>query len=88
MKKEFNAYAGGKAKEPEKWDGRHSGRNAFKIGKSHPAVTVLGKRLVAYGFGSHYKVGLGPTFTEVDPKNLCCLPEGPGVDRLRCWRIP
>lgn len=90
FKKDVQSFMKGKKpSSPAKWDGKSfPGRDAFKIGKSHPAVTVLGKRLVAYGFGSHYKVGLGPTFTEVDPKNLCCLPEGPGVDRLRCWRIP
>ncbi|SMO55199.1 peptidoglycan-binding protein [Melghirimyces algeriensis] len=54
-----------------KWDGKSfPGRDAFKTGKSHPAVTVLGKRLVAHGFGKHYKVGPGPTFSEADRKNV------------------
>ncbi|WP_308401401.1 peptidoglycan-binding protein [Streptomyces sp. AP-93] len=42
------------------------GRGAFVLGKTHPAVTVLGQRLVAHGFGRFYKEGPGPRFTEVD----------------------
>ncbi|MFG2209951.1 peptidoglycan-binding protein [Streptomyces sp. NPDC048638] len=42
------------------------GRSAFVLGKTHPAVTVLGQRLVAHGFGHFYKEGPGPRFTEVD----------------------
>lgn len=56
---------------PAKWDGKSfPGRDAFKIGKSHPAVTVLGQRLVAHGYSKHYKVGPGPTFSEADRKNV------------------
>jgi N-acetylmuramoyl-L-alanine amidase len=59
------------APSPAKWDGKSfPGKDAFKIGQSHPAVTVLGQRLVAHGFGSYYKVGPGPTFSEVD-KEAC-----------------
>lgn len=51
------------------WDGKSfPGTNAFVLGKSHPAVTVLGQRLVAHGYGSFYKVGPGSTFTETDKK--------------------
>lgn len=79
VKKEYNAYAGGKNKEPEKWDGKSfPGRSAFQIGKSHPAVTVLGQRLVAHGFGSYYKVGPGPTFTEVDKKACAAFQKAQG----------
>ncbi|WMI34751.1 endolysin [Streptomyces phage Marav] len=56
--------------EPEKpasWDGKSfPGASAFKLGESHPAVTLLGQRLVAHGFGRFYKVGPGPTFSEAD----------------------
>ncbi|WP_277627910.1 peptidoglycan-binding protein [Arsenicicoccus dermatophilus] len=42
------------------------GRDAFVLGHRDPAVTLLGKQLVKRGFGSHYKVGPGPVFTEAD----------------------
>ena len=49
------------------WDGKsYPGAGAFVLGKSHPAVTVLGQRLIAHGFGKRYKEGPGPTFTETD----------------------
>ncbi|OYD06257.1 peptidoglycan-binding protein [Paludifilum halophilum] len=52
-----------------KWDGKSfPGRSAFKIGKKHPAVTVLGERLHEHGYGKYYKVGPGPRFSEVDRK--------------------
>lgn len=72
FKKDVEDYMKGKKPEkPKKWDGKSfPGRSAFKIGKSHPAVTVLGKRLVSHGFGKHYKVGPGPTFSEADRKNV------------------
>ncbi|WP_328310273.1 peptidoglycan-binding protein [Streptomyces sp. NBC_00442] len=44
------------------------GRQAFRLGQSHPAVTVLGKRLVAHGFGRFYSEGPDPRFTEADRK--------------------
>ncbi|MCY0933620.1 peptidoglycan-binding protein [Streptomyces sp. H34-S4] len=63
-----DGYEGGP--EPEKpatWDGSSfPGASSFVLGKSHPAVTLLGQRLVAHGFGSHYKEGPGPTFSEAD----------------------
>lgn len=52
---------------PAGWDGKSfPGTAAFVLGKSHPAVTVLGERLVLHGHGSHYKVGPGPTFGQAD----------------------
>ncbi|MFG2923872.1 peptidoglycan-binding protein [Streptomyces sp. NPDC048305] len=49
------------------WDGKSfPGASAFVLGKSHPAVTVLGQRLVAHGYGSFYKEGPGPTFGQAD----------------------
>jgi len=44
----------------------YPGASAFVLGHKDPAVTLLGKRLQAHGFGSFYKVGAGPTFTQVD----------------------
>lgn len=69
---DYKAVLAGKDKDSgTEWDGKSfPGRDAFKTGKSHPAVTILGKRLVAHGFGKHYKVGPGPTFSEADRKNV------------------
>ncbi|MEU9057825.1 peptidoglycan-binding protein [Streptomyces sp. NPDC048430] len=52
---------------PAAWDGKSfPGASAFVLGKSHPAVTVLGQRLVAHGYGRFYKVGPGSTFGQAD----------------------
>ncbi|MEU5433813.1 peptidoglycan-binding protein [Streptomyces sp. NPDC020719] len=60
---------GSKPTPPSGWDGKSfPGRSAFQLGQSHPAVTVLGKRLVAHGFGRFYSEGPGPRFTEADRK--------------------
>lgn len=49
------------------WDGKSfPGVGAFVLGQSHPAVTLLGQRLIAHGFGQGYRVGPGPVFTAVD----------------------
>ncbi|EGK07114.1 N-acetylmuramoyl-L-alanine amidase [Desmospora sp. 8437] len=72
--KAVESYMAGKKPDtstPAKWDGKSfPGRSAFQMGKSHPAVTLMGKRLVAHGFDKHYKVGPGPTFSEADRKNV------------------
>ncbi|MFE4451409.1 peptidoglycan-binding protein [Streptomyces sp. NPDC056796] len=66
-------YDGGAAPvedKPAAWDGKSfPGAGAFVIGKSHAAVTLLGKRLVAHGFGKRYTSGPGPKFSETD--RLC-----------------
>lgn len=55
----------------EKWDGKsYPGRQVFKVGVRHEANTILGHRLVAHGFGRHYKVGPGPVFGEADKRNV------------------
>ncbi|MGF7086860.1 hypothetical protein JOD24_000692 [Kroppenstedtia sanguinis] len=46
--KKVNANAGEEFKETEKWEGKCF--LAFKIGKSHLAVTALCKRLVTHGY--------------------------------------
>ncbi|MER5632175.1 peptidoglycan-binding protein [Streptomyces nitrosporeus] len=49
------------------WDGKsYPGASAFGIGKSHPAVTLLGKRLAVHGFDARYHSGPGPQFSETD----------------------
>lgn len=49
------------------WDGKSfPGAGAFILGKSHPAVTVLGMRLQVHGFGRFYSVGPGPVFGMAD----------------------
>ncbi len=49
------------------WSGsRFPGRDVFKLGNRHPAITLLGQRLVAHGYGGHYKVGPGPSFGPAD----------------------
>lgn len=49
------------------WDGKSfPGAGAFRLGQSHPAVTVLGQRLIAHGYGRFYKVGPGPVFGQAD----------------------
>ena len=49
------------------WDGTsYPGAGAFILGKSHPAVTVLGHRLQVHGFGRFYSVGPGPVFGLAD----------------------
>lgn len=42
----------------------------FRIGNSDPAITTLGEKLVAAGFGSHYTSGPGPVFSEADRENV------------------
>ncbi|MEU1082300.1 peptidoglycan-binding protein [Streptomyces sp. NPDC005908] len=62
---DYTPPAGGTA--PAAWDGKSfPGRDAFQLGKSHPAVTKLGERLTVHGYGRFYKVGPGPEFTTVD----------------------
>ena len=46
------------------------GAKAFRLGKSHPAVTRLGKMLVARGAGRFYAEGPGPVFGVAD-RNAC-----------------
>lgn len=44
----------------------YPGAGAFVLGHRNPAVTLLGERLEAKGFGHFYKVGPGPKFTQAD----------------------
>lgn len=60
------------------WDGSSfPGAGAFVLGRSHPAVTLLGQRLVAHGY-TGYQVGPGSTFTEVDKRGVREFQEAQG----------
>ncbi|MGW2497284.1 peptidoglycan-binding protein [Streptomyces pseudogriseolus] len=79
--KGYESPAGGTAPDtaPAAWDGKtFPGRDAFQIGTSHPAVTKLGERLTAHGYGRFYKVGPGPTFTTVDRDAVEAFQEAQG----------
>ncbi len=43
------------------------GKGFFRLGKSHPLITEMGKALIRAGYKG-YKVGAGPTFTRADVK--------------------
>lgn len=52
------------------------GRGAFVIGKRHPAVTQLDKRLIAKGFAQHHDgdgYQAGPLFTEYTRRNVAAF---------------
>ncbi|MER6844862.1 peptidoglycan-binding protein [Streptomyces platensis] len=42
----------------------------FHGGRHSPIITALGRRLVALGFGKHYKNGPGPDWTNADKANV------------------
>ncbi|MFD8777513.1 peptidoglycan-binding protein [Streptomyces sp. NPDC059916] len=42
----------------------------FHGGRHSPIITALGRRLVALGFGKHYKNGPGPNWTNADRENV------------------
>lgn len=46
------------------------GKNFFHGGRHSPIVTALGRRLVALGFGKHYRTGPGPNWTNADRWNV------------------
>lgn len=46
------------------------GHQYFAPGQSNEYVQMLGERLVAKGFGSHYKVGPSPSWSEADRENV------------------
>lgn len=57
---------GGAPAPTPSWDGvAFPGAGAFVLGQSHPAVTLLGQRLVAHGWAG-YSAGPGPEFTTTD----------------------
>ena len=52
------------------WDGHtFPGVSAFALGSWHPAVTVLGQRLVYWGFGGAYQEGPGVPMGPADVAN-------------------
>lgn len=48
----------------------YPGDGFFHVGRTSPIVTALGRRLVALGFGKHYKTGPGPHWSEADRRNV------------------
>jgi LysM repeat protein len=46
------------------------GREFFHGGRHSKVITMLGMRLVALGFGRHYKNGPGPNWTNADKNNV------------------
>jgi murein L,D-transpeptidase YcbB/YkuD len=56
------------------------GRDHFRPGRSNTYVTQLGKRLVARGYGKHYRVGPGPRWREADRRNVQAF------QRAQGWR--
>jgi endonuclease/exonuclease/phosphatase (EEP) superfamily protein YafD len=51
---------------------------AYFVGATGAHVTWLGERLVAHGFGKHYSVGPGPSFSEVDRLNVADFQKAQG----------
>ena len=50
--------------------GSYPGAAAFRPGQSSDSVLALGSRLVGKGFGAHYRVGPGRTWSEADRRNV------------------
>ncbi|MEW1866190.1 peptidoglycan-binding protein [Streptomyces sp. NPDC088194] len=48
----------------------YPGQGAFRPGRSSADVLALGTRLVAKGFGTHYRVGPSRTWSEADRRNV------------------
>ncbi|MYW43039.1 CHAP domain-containing protein [Streptomyces sp. SID161] len=46
------------------------GEGFFHAGRYSPIITAMGRRLVALGFGRHYKTGPGPNWTNADKANV------------------
>ncbi|MFF8910523.1 LysM peptidoglycan-binding domain-containing protein [Streptomyces olivaceoviridis] len=46
------------------------GSSFFHGGRHSPIITAMGRRLVALGFGKHYKNGPGPDWTNADRDNV------------------
>ncbi|MCB5167898.1 peptidoglycan-binding protein [Streptomyces bambusae] len=58
----------------------YPGAAVFRPGQSHAAITALGRRLQAKGFGKHYTTGPGPAWTEADRRNV------EAFQRAQGWR--
>lgn len=61
------------------WDGKsYPGREAFNLNSYHPAVTLLGQRLVYHGFGGAYKQGPGVPMGPADVANTAAFQRAQG----------
>ncbi|MCX5198369.1 peptidoglycan-binding protein [Streptomyces sp. NBC_00249] len=58
----------------------YPGAGVFRPGKSHPAVTALGRQLMKKGFGKYYTSGPGPSWSEADRRNV------EAFQRAQGWR--
>ncbi|UFQ18578.1 MULTISPECIES: peptidoglycan-binding protein [Streptomyces] len=56
------------------------GRGVFRPGQSNSFVAQLGRQLVKKGFGQHYAVGPGPSWSESDRRNV------EAFQRAQGWR--
>lgn len=54
------------------------GANAFGSGNTGDYITMMGRRLVARGYGSHYRVGPGPSWGDADRLNVQAFQEAQG----------
>ncbi|WP_030599648.1 peptidoglycan-binding protein, partial [Kitasatospora aureofaciens] len=54
------------------------GRQHFRSGANNKYVTQLGHQLVKKGFGSHYRSGPGPRWSEADRKNVAAFQRAQG----------
>ncbi|WP_267243957.1 peptidoglycan-binding protein [Streptomyces sp. PR69] len=68
--------SGGTAAEPPAFPGP----GHFRPGQSNSHVTRLGQQLVARGYGTHYRSGPGPRWTEADRRNV------EAFQRAQGWR--
>ncbi|MEU5401956.1 peptidoglycan-binding protein [Streptomyces sp. NPDC005963] len=58
----------------------YPGARYFRPGQSNEHITKLGRRLVARGYGKHYKTGPGPRWGEADRRNV------EAFQRAQGWR--
>lgn len=58
----------------------YPGASVFRPGRSHEAITALGRQLIKKGFGKHYTSGPGPRWSEADRRNV------EAFQRAQGWR--
>jgi peptidoglycan hydrolase-like protein with peptidoglycan-binding domain len=58
----------------------YPGAGVFRPGRTHEAITALGRRLVAKGFGKYYTAGPGPRWGEADRRAV------EAFQRAQGWR--
>lgn len=58
----------------------YPGASVFRPGRSHEAITALGRQLIKKGFGKHYTSGPGPRWSEADRRSV------EAFQRAQGWR--